>query len=128
MLITTGPMMELARWSRNNTVIMLITTGTMMELARSRKNTVIMLKTTGPMMELARWSKRARTSMTAVIVIRPRGDGDVEEAADDETASVLLATNLPIIVLVVGIVKCVKKIDEPKQYISRSTCYYYTQI
>ena len=25
--------------------------------------------------------------MTAVMVIRPRGDGDVEEAADDETAS-----------------------------------------
>ncbi len=26
-------------------------------------------------------------SMTAVMVIRPRGDGDVEEAADDEIAS-----------------------------------------
>jgi hypothetical protein len=45
-----------------------------------------MLITTGAM-KLARRSKRARTSMTAVIVIRPRDDGDVEKAAGDETAS-----------------------------------------
>jgi len=47
---------------------------------------LIMLIATGAM-ELARWSKRARASMTAVIVIRPRGHGYVEKAADDETAS-----------------------------------------
>ena len=46
-------------------------------------------------MELARWSKRARTSMMAVMVIRPRGEDEVEKAAEDETAS------LPITVLVV---------------------------
>jgi hypothetical protein len=41
-------------------------------------------------MKLARQSKRTRrmrTSMTAVMVIRPRGEGDVEKAAVDETAS-----------------------------------------
>ena len=43
----------------------------------------------------------ARRSMVAVMVIRPRGDGDVEEAAGDETASIMLATNLPITVIVV---------------------------
>jgi len=59
------------------------------------KNKFIMLITTGAIMELARWSKRARTSMMAVMVIRPRGEDEVEKAAEDETAS------LPITVLVV---------------------------
>jgi hypothetical protein len=55
-----------------------------------KKNKVIMLITTARgAMKLARRSKRTRRarSMTAVIVIRSRGEGDVEKAADDETAS-----------------------------------------
>ena len=38
--------------------------------------------------------------MTTVMVIRPRGNGDVEEAADDETASgtSTVAINIPITV------------------------------
>jgi len=44
-------------------------------------------------MELARWPKRARTSTTTVMVIRPRGDGDVEKAVDDETASGTVGDN-----------------------------------
>jgi hypothetical protein len=41
-------------------------------------------------MGLARRSKRASMSM---MVIRPRGDGDFEKAADDETASGTVGDN-----------------------------------
>jgi len=53
-------------------------------------------------MELGRWPKRAMTSTTAVMVIRPiraPNDGDVEETADDETASDSVGANVPITVL-----------------------------
>ena len=44
------------------------------------------------------------TSMTVVVVIRPiraPSDGDLEETADNETASDSVGTNVPITVLVV---------------------------